>query len=325
MDKNNTLKIFAGRDTYNLKTASVEKMKDIIHKATLADDWNAAVTEEMDRALEETETNQAAVIPILLSAFYTLSPTNCTFTIDGFIPQIQTMFADRELIDPVISYFNSKATGEPTQCEDDKKEFDKETPDFKAFEVTDRNVMLDKFFEFRGCKFSFPVLSLFTHIGIRIAQSPENNKENFCLWPACQPQVNNRPIPMNWMYNYARGEKKENPYLVQAIGKKEGDLGWAGQKVYFLPYKVVHMSKTPNKTQAPMFHVISDSVSGGPDDVGVISESVTSGPENAPKKPELFAEDKDEPRFDGGLYAGISSFKVAVKAFDALSVCPKLL
>jgi hypothetical protein len=262
-------------------------MKDIVQKATLANDWATKVEKKL--------ANKLAVVPNLLTSFYSLRPTSCDFYEEDFSPMIQASFVEPDIWDPVESYFRNSDNKEkkPPQLLQHSATYKKRKPKWKDLVITDDSIKLEEFIEFNNLNFSIPIMSLFTHIGIRV----QPKEKGFCLWPACQPNVNNRSIPMKWIYD---GGKENDTSIIKGIVER-GDLGWTAQSVHFLPYAVTHGSDS-NEKEAPMFHVISDTAAG--------SAGEETGVEAVP----------EESKFDGNLHARLASYEDAVEAFAALSV-----
>lgn len=262
-------------------------MLEIIHNATLADNWKA----EVERKMEQMDTS----MPLLLSSFYTLSPTNCNFNLDSFRPYIQRQLQKPQVKNKVVDYNDETKLPETPTLVENSSEYKKKSPVWDEFNPLDQKIALESHFEFGALNFNFPILSLFTHIGIRI---PEAESKDFCLWPACQPRINNRAIDMKWVWDDV---DKEQTALVKGI-KVRDDLGWSAQKVHFLPYEV---TKGPLDTGSTK---LKSAIS-----------TTTSGPEEDDDSQQK-EDEKEDQFFDGNLHAQLISYEVAVKAYEAIAV-----
>jgi hypothetical protein len=279
------------RDKFCLKNSEVKRMKDIISAATLAVGWGKEVDRKMEKHKKE--------IPLLLSSFYTIAPTEVDF--ENTTPFIQLLLQESRITGPVEKYLKTKEPEAlkplPPRTDSGK---DKPRVKWDTFNPADETIPLEQFFEFDAFDWNFPMLSLFTHIGIRIPvkDKDEGAKDEFCLWPACQPNVNNRQIPMEWIWDY---ETRTDKAIVRGILER-GDLAWTGQKVFFLPYTVKCASETKDEGEAQMSSVIADTTS--------VNDNVEADGTGA----------QDEPKFDGDLRAKLASAQSASEAFEALSV-----
>lgn len=280
-----------------MKKETVNQMKKIIHDATLADSWEEAV----DQELEENDKE----IPTLLSAFYTIAETMHDFETETTPPTIQELLKERTITDAVDDYLADRLDIDAIPLQEIKATKKKKKINWEEINEQNQNTdtPLEQFFEFDSYDWTIPMISLFTHIGIRVTGGEGADKEKgakFCLWPACQPNVNNRTIPMDWIYDKTN---KSESALVNGILKR-GDLAWTGQKVFFLPYTVGYPNEEKKDKEARLVSVISDTTSGGGNDEEGDSV-VTEGP-----------------KFDGDPHATLASSAVAAKAFLALSVSP---
>jgi hypothetical protein len=313
-------------------------MIDVIHKATMADSWKAEVEKQME--------GQKEIIPLLLSGFYTLAPTGFDFGEKDSggkdsIPVIQKLLNTPPIFAGVNKYLKIKQDENALDMKP-VVAIKREQPDWVNVDPNNEDFLIEEVFEIRPLKFNFPILSLFTQIGIRRPTVVGSNVNNsYCVWPACQPNVNNRLVPMDWIWNPEDDDETViKTALVNGIVER-GDLAWTAQKVNFLPYEVCRPSTVAEKTEAPLFHIISDTTSGTEDKVRATAkkpkkkdeeastpnpegeEDSTPNPENEVEEVALQLEDSGStpaPTFDGNLHAKIVSFEVAAQAYLALCV-----
>jgi hypothetical protein len=217
-----------------LKKTHLDKVVDIIHKATLADSWQKYVVNVLDP-------NQAHTIPKIISAFYTLSETECNFHNLDFEPFILKQLRLPEITKKAQDYNEGKQIETPVPVT--KFDINDKLPiSWEKWNPENPDVAIERVFEFQAFGFNIPILSLFTHIGIRVCSDDKTKKNTYCLWPACQPNVNNREIPMDWIWDEKNNKETA---IINGIVER-GDLGWSAQKVNFLPYEVIHGSKPPD-------------------------------------------------------------------------------
>jgi hypothetical protein len=64
-------------------------------------------------------------------------------------------------------------------------------PEWKIFNVSDRNQSLDPYLKTQSIDFNISMMTLFAHIGIRSSKTSSSKDEKFSIQPVCQPHVNN--------------------------------------------------------------------------------------------------------------------------------------
>jgi hypothetical protein len=302
-----------------LRKKDLDKVVKIIHEATLADSWKDHVSKILD------PTDKAQIIPKILSAFYTLSPTQCNYYKEEFEPFILQQLRLPEIKKLVLSYNALKQNETPVPV----TEFDtndKNPISWDDWKPENPDVAIENVFEFQSFGFNIPILLLFTHIGIRVCGDEET--KTYCLWPACQPHINNREIPMDWIWD--KTDRNETGIINGIV--KRGDLGWSAQKVNFLPYEVIHGSNPPDPDLPKDPTTPADEASEEqtqkeqkPIDrthpsyketklVNVIAQTTSN------TAIENETETKDDSPFDGNLHARLCSFEVAVDAYEAIAV-----
>jgi hypothetical protein len=281
-------------------------MKKLIYDATLSEEWLKEVENQLERNKEKK------ALPPLLYGFYTLAPTNFSFLDPKKETAIQTELCK------IMDKQNLEKNPPPNLeteiiiLDIEKGMYQTNPPDWAKFDVSDISKSLDPYLDTQIIDFNIPMMTLFAHIGIRSSKTSSSNKEKFSIQPACQPNVNNRPIDNN----YIRSKKETKEDMVKGIFSR-ADLGWESQKTYFLPYEIRQSErKETSNEENTVVDQASSYVQCRTDAPLTCALSATNKEDND--------EDLDKTPGDwnefGNLHARICSVEVATKTLEALSV-----
>ncbi len=266
-------------------------MVKMIHEATLADKWKNEQIKLMDK--------KPKLLPNYVAAFYSMGNDDvgmdelvekCSMhkllNSDDVNKKFDEYIKQKPQVQTLATFFESSVGY--VQKDDD---------------ITATEYPLQERTQSDQASFNFLSLSLFTHLGIIIPGKGDDIENSFCLVPACQPQFNNRDIPVEeWLWSNPPVGKN---LLIPAIEGEE-ELSWTSQACFVIPYNVDRNAKHQGKIKKP----------GTAEKPG--ETPIKCCLERSARKSKTEIADLDV--FDGDLVATTASYDEAVKVFNAIAV-----